>query len=220
MFVLNIVIVHMEDIHSGWGLSIPTYQALSWLYGLNKVPTHTVGTFFIIPFMIINQTTKAILRSINWRAKKHQVFGLSRHECKKFWISEHKMRMIIQSLIEEWYIKFLMLENYIQCGPKHRNLFQATESLFKLVATFSSYVKDMNKKIVTWCKENPLQKLRDLWIDIHGIRVWWKNSKITISKRTGAMMNWKTKTSYNLFNYIKEYLWEDTMYIYKHFIWT
>jgi hypothetical protein len=36
-----------------------------------------------------------------------------------------------------------------------------------LVATFAEAIKDMNEKIITWCKnQNPVQTLRDFGIEV------------------------------------------------------
>lgn len=69
--------------------------------------------------------------------------------------------------------------------PRRRNIWKATQALLSLVQSFSESIKDMNEKIVNWCKnQNPVQILRDFGIEVfNGGRIGKKKSSITISKK-------------------------------------
>ena len=63
-----------------------------------------------------------------------------------------------------------------------------------MVASFTESIKDMNEKIIGWCKsQNPVQTLRDFGIEVfNGGRIGKKKSSLTISKKNGAIKDWKT----------------------------
>lgn len=171
--------------------------------------------------MEITPTLKKILRSIAWRANKYWTFWLSRHEWEKFDTTQDKLRYIIKKLKQEWYITLEWYESHesFRANPV-RAIYKATDKLLDLVRTFTESVKDMNEKIITWCKnQNPVQTLRDFWVQIfNGGRIWKKKSSITINKETWAIKDWKTWKSYNLYNYLRESLECSHTYFFNHFI--
>lgn len=54
-----------------------------------------------------------------------------------------------------------------------------------MVASFTESIKDMNEKIIGWCKtQNPVQTLRDFGIEVfNGGRIGKKKSSITVNKK-------------------------------------
>ena len=172
--------------------------------------------------MQINDTLKNILRSLAGRSKSYTQFWFSRHEYKKFWLTERTLRTIINQLKALGYIEQVWQEKYTEMWqPRRRNIFRATQKLFDIVASFTESIKDMNEKIVSWCKsQNPIQTLRDFWIEVfNGGRIGKKKSSITVSKKNGAIKDWKTWKTYNLYNYLRESLDCTHSYFIQNFIW-
>lgn len=159
--------------------------------------------------MQINSTTKAILLSILWRSRKYWKFWLSRHEYAKYDTTPDKLRLIIRKLKAEWYITLEWYEKHesFKANPI-RAVYKATQKLFDICASFTESIKDMNEKIIGWCKEqNPVQTLRSFWIEVfNGGRIGKKKSSITVNKRNWSIKNWKTWKTYNLYNYLRESL--------------
>lgn len=171
--------------------------------------------------MQIDDTIKAILRSLSWRSKAYKQFWFSRHEYKKFWLTERTLRTIINQLKAFWYIEQVWQEKYTEMGqPRRRNIFRATQKLFDMVASFTESIKDMNEKIIGWCKnQNPVQTLRDFWIEVFKWgRIGKKKSSLTVNRTTGAIKDWKTWKTYNLYNYLRESVDCTHTYFVKHFI--
>mgnify|MGYP007089694896 FL=1 len=157
--------------------------------------------------MQITPTIQSILRSLAWRAKKYEKFWFSRHEYEKFWLTERTLRTLIRKFQDEKLIIKIDTETYMKEGkPRRRNIWKATQALLSLVQSFSESIKDMNEKIVNWCKnQNPVQILRDFGIEVfNGGRIGKKKSSITISKKNWAIKDWKTWKTYNLYNYLRE----------------
>lgn len=172
-------------------------------------------------FMQLNEPVKEILRSLSWRARTYTRFWFSRHEYKKFWLTERTLRTIINQLKALGYIQQVWQEKYTEMWqPRRRNIFVATQKLFDMVASFTESINEMNEKIVSWCKEqNPVQTLKDFWIEVfNGGRIWKKKSSITVNKQNGAIKDWKTWKTYNLYNYLRESLDCTHQYFFKHFI--
>lgn len=170
--------------------------------------------------MEITDKIKEILKSAYGRHKKYREFWLSKMEYPKYWLTERKMRTIVNNLQKNWYIQKVRCENFIKDWPKRRNIFIATKKLIDLVQSFTKSIIDMNAKIIDWCKQNPVQKLRDMGIIVQNNgRIWNKKSKTTINKRNWAITNWKTWETWNLFNYLRDFVWWDTMYFFTHFVW-
>ena len=171
-------------------------------------------------FFFVMVISKDIYISIAWRALKYWEFCISRYEYKKYWVTEYQMRKIINTLKKE-YIQLVRCEYYLKgWKPKKRNIFIATQKLFDIVKSFTTSIKNMNEKIIVWCKHNPIQKLRDLGVLVYNNgRIWAKNSKTTINKQNWAITNWKTWEKWNIFNYIKSITWYNTYYSFTHFIW-
>lgn len=171
--------------------------------------------------MEINATTKEILMSIHWRSQKYTKFGISKYEYEKYWLTERKLRTIINNLIIEWFITNVWQEIfYKNCIKMRRNVYIATEKLLDLVKSFTKSIVDMNAKIIKWCNENPVQKLRDMGVFVAGNgRIWDKKSKTTVNKRNWAITNWKTGEKCNVFNYLRDRENCDTFYFFTHFIW-
>lgn len=155
--------------------------------------------------MQITPTIQSILRSLAWRAKKYEKFWFSRHEYEKFWLTERTLRTLIRKFQDEKLIIKIDTECYMQEGkPRRRNIWKATQVLFSLVQSFSESISEMSEKIVKWCWDNPIQKLRDYGVEVFsGGRIGKKKSSITISKKW-AMKDWKTWKTYNIFNYLRE----------------
>lgn len=171
--------------------------------------------------MQINDTTKEILRSLSGRSKVYTNFWFSRHEYAKFWLTERTLRTIINQLKAFWYIKQIWQERYIENGqPRRRNIFIATQKLFDMVASFTESIKDMNEKIIGWCKtQNPVQTLRDFGIEVfNGGRIGKKKSSITVNKKNWSIKDWKTWKTYNLYNYLKQSLNCTHAYFINNFI--
>lgn len=173
-------------------------------------------------FMQITPTIKAILLSISGRSKKYGTFWLSRHEYEKYDTTQDKLRLIIKKLKAEWYILHQWYEKHekFKANPV-RCVYVATQKLFDLVSGFAEAIKDMNEKIVNWCKDqNPVQALRDFWIEVFKWgRIWKAKSSITINIKNGAIKDWKTCKTYNLYNYLRESLDCTHSYFFSHFIW-
>ena len=172
--------------------------------------------------MQITPTIKAILLSIAWRSRKYGTFWLSRHEYEKYGTTPDKLRLIIKKLKQEGYIVHQWYEKHeaFKANPV-RAIYTATDKLLNLVATFAEAIKDMNEKIITWCKnQNPVQTLRDFGIEVfNGGRIWKKKSSLTVNRTTGAIKDWKTWKSYNLYNYLRESVDCTHTYFFKNFIW-
>ena len=170
--------------------------------------------------MQINEPIKEILRSLAWRSRTYTRFWFSRHEYKKFWLTERTLRTIINQLKALGYIQLVWQEKYTEMGePRRRNIFVATQKLFDMVSSFWESIADMNEKIVSWCKkQNPVQTLRDFGIEVfNGGRIWKKKSSITVNKHTWAIKDWKTWKTYNLYNYLRESLECTHLYFFKHY---
>lgn len=171
--------------------------------------------------MQIDDTIKNILRSLSGRSKAYKQFWFSRHEYKKFWLTERTLRTIISHLKASGYIQQVWQEKYTEMWqPRRRNIFIATQKLFDIVASFTESIKDMNDKIFTWCKkQNPVQILRDFGVEVfNGGRIGKKNSSITVNKHHGAIKDWKTWKTYNLYNYLRQYLDCTHQYFFTNFI--
>lgn len=172
--------------------------------------------------MELTNTIKDIFRSISGRANKYKEFGLSRHEYEKYGVSENKMRSIINEMYKDWLIEKIRCEKYRENGaPRRRNIWIVTDKFLSIIQTITKSISDLNTKIIDWCKkQNPVQVLRE-----HGIfvanngRIGDKKSKITINKRNWSITNWKTWDKSNLFNYLRDNIWCDTIYFFTHFIW-
>ncbi len=172
--------------------------------------------------MQITPTIQSILRSLAWRAKKYEKFWFSRHEYEKFWLTERTLRTLIRKFQDEKLIIKIDTETYMKEGkPRRRNIWKATQALLSLVQSFSESIKDMNEKIIGWCKkQNPVQTLRDFGIEVfNGGRIGKKKSSLTISKKNGAIKDWKTWKTYNLYNYLRESMNCTHSYFIQHFIW-
>lgn len=186
-----------------------------------KCHQQCLALFFLHITMEINETTKQILRSIHGRYQKYKEFGLSRYEYEKYGVSERIMRWIINKLQIEGFIEKVRCENYqVEWKPKRRNIWRVTSKLLDLVKSFTKSILDMNAKIIDWCKQNPIQKLRDMGVFVaNNGRIWDKKSKTTVNKWNGAITNWKTWETWNIFNYLRDKENCDTLYFLKHFIW-
>lgn len=172
--------------------------------------------------MHITEPVKDILRSLSWRSRTYIRFWFSRHEYKKFWLTERTLRTIISQLKASGYIQQVGQEKYTEMWqPRRRNIFIATQKLFDIVASFTESIKEMNEKIVSWCKnQNSVQTLRDFGIEVfNGGRIGKKKSSLTVSKKNGAIKDWKTWKTYNLYNYLRESLNCTHAYFFSHFIW-
>lgn len=172
--------------------------------------------------MKLTESTIKLLRSIHWRANTYNIFWLSRYEYKKFWLTERTLRAIISYLKANHYIEHVDTEHYVHFWePRRRYLYVATEKLMDLVKSFTTSIENMNEKIVNWCKkQNPVSILRDFGITVNNSgRIWGKESKITINRRSWAITNWKEWKTYNLYNYLREHLQCTHQYFFKHFIW-
>lgn len=172
--------------------------------------------------MQINDTLKNILRSLAWRSKSYTNFWFSKYEFEKFWLTERTLRTIIEQMQKLWYIEKVGQEKFMKDWIyMRRNLYKAHTKLFDMVASFTEAIKDMNDKIVSWCKEqNPVQTLKNFWIEVFsGGRIGKKKSSLTINKKNGAIKDWKTWKSYNLYNYLRESINCTHSYFVTNLIW-
>lgn len=171
--------------------------------------------------MQITPTIKSILLSISGRSKKYWTFWLSRHEYKKYNTTPDKLRLIIKKLKSEWYIT----HEWYEANPSFkanpvRAIYNATQKLLDLVRSFTESIKDMNERIVKWCKEqNPTKTLKNFWIEVYnGGRIGKKKSSITVNNKNWSIKDWKTWKSYNLYNYLKESIGCTHHYFFNNFI--
>lgn len=164
-----------------------------------------------------------MLRSISGRSSKYKEFAFSRHEYKKYGVTEYAMRNIINSLRHEnEYLQFVRCENWqdSKWAPRRRNIYIATQKLLDLVKSFTKSITDMNAKIIDWCKQNPIQKLRDMGVFVASNgRIWDKKSKTTVNKQNWAITNWKTGEKWNIFNYLRDRENCSILYFYNNFVW-
>lgn len=172
-------------------------------------------------FMLITPEIKRIIQSISGRSNKYWEFWLSRHEYEKYWLTEMKLRTIINNLVKEGYITKIRCEyfSFLPNMIRRRNIYKATQILIDLVKSFTKKIVDLNEKIVRWCSEqNPLEVLRQHGIEVFGKRVGKKNSSTTVSIKW-EISDWKTGKKWNLFNYLKDHEGQGTVEFYKNFIW-
>lgn len=170
--------------------------------------------------MLITPEIKRIIQSISGRSNKYWEFWLSRHEYEKYWLTEMKLRTIINNLVKEWYITKIRCEyfSFLPNMIRRRNIYKATQLLIDLVKSFTKKIVDLNDKIIRWCSEqNPLEVLRQHGIRVFGRRIGKKNSSITFSS-CWEISDWKTWKKWNLFNYLKEMNGQSTIEFYRNFI--
>lgn len=171
--------------------------------------------------MEITGTIKDIILSVSGRSSKYKELCISRYEYKKYWVTEYEMRKMINFLKKD-YLQLVRCEKYTEkWAPRRRNIYIATQKLLDLVKSLTKSITDMNAKIIDWCKQNPVQKLRDMGVFVacNG-RIWDKKYKTTVNKRNWAITNWKTKESWNIFNYLRDKENCTTLYFFNHFIWS
>lgn len=171
--------------------------------------------------MTITPEIKAIIQSISGRSNKYWEFWLSRHEYEKYWLTEMKLRTIINNLVKEGYITKIRCEyfSFLPNMIRRRNIYKATQLLIDLAKSFIQKIVDLNEKIIAWCSEKkPVDRLKE-----HDIQMYWnrlnkKNSSVTVSV-TWAISDWKTWKKWNLFNYLKDHENQGTLEFYKNFVW-
>ncbi len=173
--------------------------------------------------MQITPEIKKIIQSISWRSNKYWEFGLSRHEWEKFWLTEMKLRTIINTLLKSGYIQKVRCEyfNFLPNMIRRRNIYKVTTQFQELLQSITESIKDMNEKIIGWCKtQNPVQTLRDFGIEVfNGGRIGKKKSSITVNRKNWSIKDWKTWKTYNLYNYLRESLNCTHSYFITNFIW-
>lgn len=170
--------------------------------------------------MQITPEIKKLIQSISGRSNKYWEFWLSRHEYEKYWITEMKLRTIINNLVKEGYITKIRCEyfSFLPWMIRRRNIYRATQLLIDLVKSFTQKVVDLNEKIIAWCSDkNPIDRLKEFGIQVFGKRVGKKNSSTTVSIKW-EISDWKTWKKWNLFNYLKELNWQTTREFYFNFI--
>lgn len=171
--------------------------------------------------MTITPEIKAILQSISGRSNKYWEFWLSRHEYEKYWLTEMKLRTIINNLVKEWFIQKIRCEyfSFLPNMIRRRNIYRATQILIDLVKSFTQKVVDLNEKIIAWCsQQNLIKAFKDHDIQVFGRRIGSKQSSITFSS-LWEISDWKTGKKWNLFNYLRDHEGQGTIEFYRNFIW-
>jgi hypothetical protein len=156
-----------------------------------------------------------ILWAIKWRTFKYNIFWLSRHEYKKFWITENRLRLIIETFKKEWLIEIVekkMLEwHMIACS-----VFKATDKLLSILDYLRWWIDSLSYKIKQSCKNINIESFfMSIWLQFnsrnkklidHKWRINYK-SKISYNKNLNIITDWKEWKTYNLYNFCRDIMW-------------
>lgn len=155
----------------------------------------------------------SLLKSIKWRNIKYWEISLSRKETKKFWLSERQLNNFIQKALEKWLLKYKykkLVWNIWKWFKKYCNIYDLSNEFIELLSLISWWIEKLNNKIIKFNKKSDIYDVLSwLWLKLNYKRRKINWTKITYSKKW-AITNWKTDEHFNLFNFIKNYLWLST----------
>ena len=157
-----------------------------------------------------------VLWSIKWRQDCYWEVWLSRCETEKFNTTQRQLRDVIENFRKN---DFLILKERRKWDNNKWlcNVYEIWSKLKQILSLLQTYIEFLNEKIIKWSKEHFEWKLQEYWIKYfhRNWRLFERKSKITYSKRNFVITNWKINKHYNLFEFLKEYYWLNTIQLIK-----